>query len=168
MLTGGEPRPDVGPLFYAPTVLTDVDESMAVATEETFGPVVTIYPYDDVDEAIERANASAYGLNASVWTSDSRRGAEVARRIESGTVNVNESYAAAWASTDAPMGGFKDSGLGRRHGREGIWKYIEVQTIAVQHVMPVTQLPLLGQEATAKVLTTALSALHAVRRATRL
>src|SRR5690606_30616133 len=60
ILTGGTPRPDVGPLFFAPTVLTDVDDSMLVATEETFGPVVTIYPYDDVDEAVERANASAY------------------------------------------------------------------------------------------------------------
>ena len=168
VLTGGQPRTDVGPLFYAPTVLTGVDDSMAVATEETFGPVVTIYPYDDVDEAVERANASAYGLNASVWTGDARRGAEVARRIQAGTVNVNESYAAAWASTDAPMGGFKDSGLGRRHGREGIWKYTEVQTIATQHLVPVTQLPLLGQEATARVLTTALGALHAVRRLTRI
>ena len=168
VLTGGEPRPDVGPLFYAPTVLTDVDESMEVFTDETFGPVVTLYPYDDVDEAIAHANGSAYGLNASVWTSDTRRGAEVARRIHAGTVNVNESYAAAWASTDAPMGGFKDSGLGRRHGREGIWKYTEVQTIATQHLVPVTQLPVLSQEATAKVLTTALSAMHTVRRLTRL
>lgn len=168
VLTGGEPRPDVGPLFHAPTVLTGVDESMLVASEETFGPVVTIYPYDDVEDAVARANASAYGLNASIWTSDPARGARIARRIECGTVNVNESYAAAWASTDAPMGGFKDSGLGRRHGREGIWKYTEVQNIAVQHLVPVTRLPGLGQEATAKVLTTALGALHAARRLTRL
>lgn len=168
VLTGGQPRPEVGPLFYAPTVLTGVDDSMEVATEETFGPVVTIYPYDDVDEAVALANASVYGLNASVWTSDPRRGAEVARRLQAGTVNVNESYAAAWGSTDAPMGGFKDSGLGRRHGREGIWKYTEVQTVAVQHGFPVTQLPLLGQAATARVLTTSLRLLHAARNATRL
>ena len=168
VLTGGHPRPDLGPLFYAPTVLTGVDESMAVFTEETFGPVVTIHPFDDVDEAVALANGSEYGLNASIWTSDLRRGAEVARRIEAGTVNVNESYAAAWASTDAPMGGFKDSGLGRRHGREGIWKYTEVQTIAVQRGFPVTQPPLLGQEATTKVLTTALTLLHKARAYTRL
>ena len=95
VLTGGEPRPEVGPLFHAPTVLTGVDESMLVASEETFGPVVTIYPYDDVEDAIAGANASAYGLNASIWTSDPARGARIARRIECGTVNVNESYAAA-------------------------------------------------------------------------
>ncbi len=167
VLTGGRPRRDLGPLFYAPTVLTDVDDTMAVATDETFGPVVTIYPYDDVDDAVEQANASVYGLNASVWTSNPRRGAEVARRIQAGTVNVNDSYAAAWGSTDAPMGGFKDSGLGRRHGREGILKYTEVQTIAVQRGFPVGTIPMLGQQATARVLTGALSALHTTRRLIR-
>lgn len=168
VLTGGAPRPEVGPLFYAPTVLTDVDDSMEVARDETFGPVVTIYPYDDVDEAVAAANDSAYGLNASVWTSDSRRGAAIARRVQAGTVNVNDSYAAAWGSTDAPMGGFKDSGLGRRHGREGILKYTEPQTVAVQHGFPVGTIPFLGQEATARTLTTALNLLHTARRTLRL
>lgn len=163
VLTGGQRRPDVGPLFFAPTVLVDVDESMAVATEETFGPVVTVYPYDDVDAAVAAANDSAYGLNASVWTGSTRRGAQVGRRIQAGTVNVNDSYAAAWGSTDAPMGGFKDSGLGRRHGREGLLKYTEVQTVAVQRGFAVGTVPLLGQRATASALTHSLRALHAVR-----
>lgn len=168
VLTGGHARPDLGPLFYAPTVLTDVDDTMEVATEETFGPVVTLYTYDHVDEAVAAANDSAYGLNASVWTGNPRRGAEVARRVQAGTVNVNDSYAATWGSTDAPMGGFKDSGLGRRHGREGILKYTEPQTVSVQHGFPVGTVPFLDQEATARALTLGLSLLHKTRRALRL
>ncbi len=82
--------------------------------------------------------------------------------MQAGTVNVNEGYAAAWGSMDAPMGGFKDSGLGRRHGREGIWKYTEVQTIAVQRGLPVMRLPLLDQEQNAKVLSRGLGLLHRI------
>ena len=132
VLTGGRPRPDAGPYFYEPTVLTDVTESMRLYAEETFGPVVSVYEYADDEEAIERANDSAYGLNASVWTGDTDRGRRIAAEIEAGTVNVNESYAAAWASLDAPMGGMKDSGIGRRHGLEGLYRFTEPQTVAVQ------------------------------------
>ncbi|MBW3618830.1 MAG: succinate-semialdehyde dehydrogenase (NADP(+)) [Actinobacteria bacterium] len=162
VLTGGGPREDVGPLFYAPTVLTDVTDDMELFGDETFGPVVTISRFRDVDDAIERANDSPYGLNASVWTGDVRRGRDVARRLQVGTVNVNEAYAAAWASVDAPMGGFKDSGLGRRHGREGIQKYTEVQTVAVERFLPVSRIPGLSQDRNARTLTAALKLMHAI------
>ena len=78
------------------------------------------------------ANGTEYGLNASVWTSDVRRGRRIAARIQAGTVNVNEGYVAAWGSVGAPMGGMRQSGLGRRHGAVGITKYTEAQTISVQ------------------------------------
>lgn len=153
VLTGGHARPDLGPFFYEPTLLTGVTEDMALAREETFGPVVAIYRVADDDEAVERANDTAYGLNASVWSRG--RGQAVARRLRAGTVNVNEGYAAAWASHDAPMGGMGASGLGRRHGREGIWKYTEPQTIAQQLVIPVGPSSLLGGERYARVLSQA-------------
>jgi succinate-semialdehyde dehydrogenase / glutarate-semialdehyde dehydrogenase len=164
VLAGGQPRPDVGPLVYAPTVLTDVTESMEVHGCETFGPVVTLSTFEDEDDAITRANATPYGLNASVWSGDRRHAAAVARRLHAGTVNVNEAYAAAWASVDAPMGGVGDSGLGRRHGREGIWKYTEEQTIAIQRLLPVGTLPGLSDERTAQVLTFALRVLGRLPR----
>ena len=131
---GGRARPDVGPYFYEPTVLTGVEEDMAVCCEETFGPVVSVHPVAGDREAVERANDTEYGLNASVWTEDEERGRELARRIEAGTVNVNDAYVAAYASVDAPMGGVKDSGIGRRHGPEGFYKYTEPKTVATQRV----------------------------------
>ena len=140
VLAGGKARPDLGPLFYEPTVLEGVTDEMVLCRDETFGPVVALTRVADADEAVERANDTCYGLNASIWTT-ARRGAEIAPRIQAGTVNVNEGYAAAWASLDAPMGGMKDSGVGRRHGREGILKYTEAQTVAVQRVMPLGPLP---------------------------
>ncbi len=132
VLAGGKPRPDVGPLFFEPTVLADVPVSAACYAEETFGPVVSVYTVADDDEAVALANGTAYGLNAAVWTSDTGRGRRIARRIEAGTVNVNEGYLATWASMGAPMGGMKASGIGRRHGSEGITKFTQSQTISVQ------------------------------------
>jgi succinate-semialdehyde dehydrogenase/glutarate-semialdehyde dehydrogenase len=133
---GGRHRPEIGPFFFEPTVLTGVTPDMRLYSEETFGPVVAVRPFDTDDEAVGLANDSRYGLNASVWSRDTRFAAALARRIEAGTVNVNEAYSAAWGSVDAPMGGVKDSGLGRRHGVEGILKYTDAQTIAVQHAVP--------------------------------
>lgn len=136
LLTGGKPRPDVGPLFYEPTVLTDVDEAMLLCRSETFGPVVSIYGFADIDSAVVAANDSHLGLNFSVWTRDHRRGVELATRLEAGTVGVNDGYAAVWSTYDAPMGGMKASGMGRRHGAEGLLKYTESQTVAVQRLGP--------------------------------
>ncbi|KAF0845200.1 aldehyde dehydrogenase family protein [Nocardia caishijiensis] len=137
VLAGGKPRPDLGLFFYEPTVLTDVTEDMTVYGDETFGPLVSVYRVDSEDEAVDRANDSPYGLNFSVWTSDRKRGHRVAERLQAGTVNVNDAYAAAWASVDAPMGGMKASGLGRRHGEHGILEYMEAQTIAIERLIPV-------------------------------
>ena len=162
VLTGGHARPEIGPLFFEPTVLTGVEDAMELACEETFGPVISIYGFDTEDEAVALANDSRYGLNASIWTRDTRRGAEIAGRIEAGTVNVNEAYAAAWASVDAPMGGYKESGHGRRHGAIGITKYTEVQNVAVQHLMPVAQLPGIEGEQLAKVLSRVLPLMHKI------
>ena len=158
VLAGGRPRPDLGPLFYEPTVLEGVTDEMALARDETFGPVVAVARVADAEEAVRRANDTDYGLNASIWTS-AKRGAELATRIQAGTVNVNEAYAATWASHDAPMGGMKDSGVGRRHGREGIRKYTESQTVAVQRGLPIGPIPGLPVERYAKLMTAGLKAL---------
>jgi succinate-semialdehyde dehydrogenase / glutarate-semialdehyde dehydrogenase len=138
VLTGGRRRLDLGELFYEPTVLTGVTPEMDCYAEETFGPVVSIYPVADDDEAVKRANDSAYGLNGSVWTSDAERGRRVASRIACGTVNVNDGYGATFGSLDAPMGGMKNSGLGRRQGMEGIRRFVEVQSVATQSALPLT------------------------------
>ena len=152
VLAGGRRRPDVGPLFYEPTVLTDVTPDMEVHDEETFGPVVSLYRFETDDEAIERANASRYGLNASVWSRDVRHALRVAQRIHTGTVNVNEVYGATWSATASPIGGMKESGVGRRHGADGILKYTEAQTIAVQRLMPLAPPSFLPERAYAQLM----------------
>jgi succinate-semialdehyde dehydrogenase/glutarate-semialdehyde dehydrogenase len=137
LVAGGRRRPELGPLFYEPTILTGVRAGMKVYTEETFGPVAAVYPFAEEDDAVGLANASCYGLSASIWTGHAARGMRLARRIEAGSVNVNEAYAATWGSTDAPIGGMKQSGIRPRHGAEGLLKYTETQTVAVQRVMPI-------------------------------
>jgi len=156
VLTGGRRRPDIGPLFYEPTVLTGVTDDMDLAADETFGPVVSIYRVKDREEAVRRANDTDYGLNASVWSKDTVAGRELATRLQAGIVNVNEAYAAAWASTDAAMGGMKASGVGRRHGVEGIRKYTESQTVAVQRGLPMGAPPGMSEQTYAKVMTMSL------------
>ncbi|WP_338931934.1 succinic semialdehyde dehydrogenase [Streptomyces netropsis] len=163
VLAGGRPRPDVGPLFYEPTVLEGVEAPMAVCAEETFGPVVSVYRFRDEDEAVGLANATPYGLNASVWTKDGRRGRAVAARLRAGTVNVNEAYAAAYGSARSPMGGMGDSGLGRRHGSEGILKYTEAQTVAQQRIMPLGPAFGLDDEKYAALMSSGLRAMKALR-----
>jgi succinate-semialdehyde dehydrogenase/glutarate-semialdehyde dehydrogenase len=160
VLAGGKARPDLGPYFYEPTLLRKVEDGMTLFRDETFGPVVSISRFSSEDEVVERANDSDYGLNFSVWTADTKRGVQLGRRLEAGTVNVNEAYAAAWASVDAPMGGMKSSGLGRRHGAEGIQKYTEVQTIAVQRLIPIAPPPRVPQKVWAKAMTVSLRLLR--------
>ncbi|MFE7115846.1 succinic semialdehyde dehydrogenase [Streptomyces sp. NPDC057654] len=163
LVAGGRARPDVGPLFYEPTILDGVEPPMSVCTEETFGPVVSLYRFTDEQEAVERANGTPYGLNASVWSKDGRRGRAVAARLRAGTVNVNEAYAAAYGSAQSPMGGMGDSGLGRRHGSEGILKYTEAQTVAQQRIMPLAPAFGLDDEKYARLMTSSLRALKALR-----
>jgi len=135
VLAGGRARPDIGPFFFEPTILAGVTEGMVLCDEETFGPVVAVHAVDSDAEAVRRANDTAYGLNASVVGRDRRAARQVAQQLRAGSVNVNEGYAAAWGSVRAPMGGMGDSGLGRRHGDEGLLDYTQVQSIATQRAL---------------------------------
>jgi succinate-semialdehyde dehydrogenase/glutarate-semialdehyde dehydrogenase len=164
VLAGGVPRPDVGPYFYEPTVLTGVTEDMALCRNETFGPVVSLRAVREEQEALRLANDSDFGLNASVWTGDVARGRRLAAGLRTGTVTVNETYAAAWGATSSPMGGVKDSGLGRRHGRDGILKYTEPQTVAVQHLHGFAPPPSVSYDTWAKAFTVGLRAMKALGR----
>ena len=135
MLTGGKARPDLGPYFYEPTILEGVTPEMTCFGNETFGPVISLYRFHDEADAISRANAGEYGLNASIYSRDTKRARLVARQIKCGTVNINEAFAATFASVDAPMGGMRESGMGRRQGTEGIRRYTETQSVAVQRLL---------------------------------
>ena len=158
VLAGGRARPDLGPYCYEPTILTGVTEAMQVCREETFGPVVSVYRVDSDAEAIQRANDTRYGLNASVWSA--ARGEQVARRLRAGTVNINEGYAAAFGSHAAPMGGMGDSGLGRRHGTTGLLKYTEPQTIARQRLHPIAPPDGVTNRAFADLMTRGIAAMN--------
>ena len=130
--TGGKLRTDIGPNVYEPTVLTGVKKDMKISTEEVFGPCVYVQPFSSIEEAIALANDSIYGLSASVITSNARAGRKIAEQLRSGSVNINEGFAAAYGSVAAPMGGMGQSGLGRRHGIEGLLRFTQRQTIARQ------------------------------------
>lgn len=136
VLAGGRARPDLGPLVYEPTVLEGVTTEMAVCLEETFGPVISLYRVASDQEALTRANEGSYGLSASIWSRDTTEAARLATRVRAGSVNINDGAAAAAGSVEAGMGGMGDSGLGRRHGAEGIRKYTESQTVATQRLVP--------------------------------
>jgi succinate-semialdehyde dehydrogenase/glutarate-semialdehyde dehydrogenase len=164
VLVGGTARPDLGPYFYEPTVVTGVTAAMDLRDDETFGPVVALYRVHSDEEAIRFANDTEYGLNASVWTRDVRRGRRVATAIQAGTVNVNEGYAAAWGSVAAPMGGMKQSGVGRRHGAEGILKYTESQNVTAQYLLPIAPVGSMSQETYARLMTGALQVLKTLGR----
>ena len=129
VLTGGHARPGAG-RFYEPTVLVDVDHTMDCMRVETFGPTLPIMRVADVEEGVRLANESDYGLQASVWTADVKRGEEVARRLEAGVVCVNDAQI-NYSALNLPMGGWKSSGLGTRHGANGIRKYCKTQSLLI-------------------------------------
>jgi len=131
VLTGGRARPDLGPTFYEPTVLRGVTREMRHGTEETFGPVTSIYTYADLDDAVAKANDTDYGLNASIWGTDLEAAEALGRRIRAGNINVNDSLAASYASKATPSGGVKSSGVGARHGDAGMLKYTDPVNVAV-------------------------------------
>ncbi len=153
VLAGGRARPDLGPYFYEPTILEGVTPDMTCFGHETFGPVVALYRFHDEADAIARANEGEYGLNASIYTQDGKRGRAMARQIKCGTVNVNEAFGATFASIDSPMGGMRQSGLGRRQGAEGIHRYTESQSVATQRVIRFAPMLGMSDEHYAKVMT---------------
>jgi acyl-CoA reductase-like NAD-dependent aldehyde dehydrogenase len=153
LLAGGRPRPDLGPYYYEPTILEGVTPEMSCFGDETFGPVVSVYRFHDEADAVARANAGEYGLNASIYSQDGKRARDLARQISCGTVNINEAFSATFASIDSPMGGMRQSGLGRRQGAEGIHRYTESQSVATQRLLRFA--PMLGMrdETYAKAMT---------------
>jgi len=134
VVVGGHRRPGEG-RFYEPTVLLDVDHTMLCMTEETFGPTLPVMKVADAEEALRLANESEYGLQASVWTKDVKRGEELASRIEAGASNVNE-HLVNYLALEMPMGGWKSSGLGTRHGPDGIRKYTRKQASVITRFGP--------------------------------
>ena len=160
VLCGGEPLPELGPTFYAPTVLTGVTPDMEVYAEETFGPVLSLYSFDTLDQAVELANDTAYGLHAVIWSGKPRAGERLAARIHAGTVEVNDGIAATWGSADLLQGGMKASGMGRRNGKYGILRFTEAQSIATQRLHGVHPPGSLGHEAFTAFMTRSLKAIH--------
>lgn len=129
LLAGGKPASQLGRNFFAPTILADVTHEMEIMREETFGPVLPVRSFKTEEEAVSLANDSEFGLAASVWTRNNKRGEAVARRIQAGTVMVND-VVACFGISEAPHGGVKASGIGRTHGRFGleemVWpKYVD-------------------------------------------
>jgi acyl-CoA reductase-like NAD-dependent aldehyde dehydrogenase len=129
VLLGGSRMLEMGPNFYAPTILADVTHEMRVMREETFGPVLPVMAFEHDDEAIRLANDSEFGLSASVWTRNKARGEALARRIGAGTVMVNDAVS-CFGISEAPHGGVKSSGLGRTHGRFGMEEMVRIKYVA--------------------------------------
>jgi acyl-CoA reductase-like NAD-dependent aldehyde dehydrogenase len=145
VVAGGH-RSDSDGHFYEPTVLLDVDHSMAAMNEETFGPTLPIMKVADAEEGVRLSNDSPYGLQASVWTKDAAKGERLARRMEAGAVTVNDAQI-NYLALELPMGGWKSSGLGSRHGADGIRKYTKNQAIVVTRLAPKRDLHMLPYSA---------------------
>ncbi len=136
LVTGGKVLSDIGPNFYAPTVLADIPHGAEVLHKEVFGPVIALVGYDSLDEAVELANATEYGLNAAV-VGDKKAAMDVASKLMAGSVNINEGYRASMATMAAPMGGMKQSGMNRRSGPDGLLRFTENRTIGVANKLPI-------------------------------
>ncbi|WP_340540529.1 succinic semialdehyde dehydrogenase [Nocardioides sp. GXZ039] len=165
VLAGGRARPDLGPYYVEPTILEGVTPEMACFAHETFGPVVSLYRFHDEADAVARANEGDYGLNAAIFSHDGARARSLARHIKCGSVNINEAFAASFASLDAPMGGMRSSGLGRRQSREGILRYTEPQTVATQRLLRFAPMLGMSEEAYAKLMTANLRVMKRLGRA---
>lgn len=163
VLTGGRARPDLGPYFYEPTVLTGVTEEMELYRNEVFGPVVYVEAVADLAEAIVYANDTDYGLNAGIFAARDTALA-AAPLIRAGGVNINDSYSATWGNIDTPLGGAKDSGLSARHGEEGLLKYTQTQNISEQRYLQLRGPRSLNRKAYASLMTAGLKALAMMRR----
>lgn len=136
VVTGGHALPEVGPNFYAPTVLTDIPYGAEVLHKEVFGPVIALVGYNSLDEAVELANATEYGLNAAV-VGNPKEALKIASRLMAGSVNINEGYRASMATMAAPMGGMKQSGMNRRSGPYGLLRFTENRTIGIANKLPI-------------------------------
>ena len=165
MLAGGVARPELAPHYYEPTILEGVTPEMTCFGHETFGPVVALYRFHDESDAIARANDGEYGLNCAIFSQDGDRARSIARQIKCGTVNINEGFGATFGSLAAPMGGMRESGMGRRQGAEGIHRYTETQSVGTQRGLRIA--PSLGmtEKQHARMMTTSLRLLHKLGRA---
>jgi len=164
VLAGGRPRPDLGPTFYAPTVLEGVTPEMEVCAGETFGPVVALYAFDTPDEAVEMANDSEYGLHAVLWTRNTRQGLRLAEQIEVGSIEINDGIVATWGSPDLLQGGMKASGMGRRNGKYGILRFTEPQSIVIQRLHGIHPPGSMGHEMFTALMTHSFKVLHKLPR----
>jgi len=153
VLAGGRARPDLAPYFFEPTILEGVTPDMACFGNETFGPVVSVYRFHDEADAVARANEGEYGLNGSIYSQDGARARAMAALITCGSVNINEAFGATFGSVDSPMGGMRQSGLGRRQAAEGIHRYTESQTVATQRLIRFAPMFGMSEAAYAKVMT---------------
>jgi acyl-CoA reductase-like NAD-dependent aldehyde dehydrogenase len=133
ILTGGR-RKDGAGTWYEPTLIADADHSMKVMREETFGPVIPVMKVSDAEEAVRLANDTTYGLGGAVFAGEPSEGERLARRIESGTVAVNDLFPVNYAILGLPMGGWKNSGIGYRHGAVGIRKYCRTESLTVPRI----------------------------------
>lgn len=159
VLSGGLEASNIASCTIAPTVLEGVEEPMLMRNQECFGPVISLYKYSSIEELIDKLNSSEYGLNASVWSTNITKASKIAQKLKFGTVNINEGYAAAYGSVDAPMGGMRASGIGRRHGKEGFMKYVQASTIAEQRLLAVGESTYLHGKKYQDIMTTAVKSM---------
>jgi acyl-CoA reductase-like NAD-dependent aldehyde dehydrogenase len=137
---------------------------MACFGNETFGPVVAVYRFHDEADAVARANDGEYGLNGSIYSRDGSRARALARQVRCGTVNINEAYGATFGSIDAPMGGMRQSGLGRRQGADGIRRFTETQAVGTQRLVRIAPMLGMSDAAYAKAMTASLRVLKKLGR----